>query len=184
MHGDHRTATEGDNAGAEWLAAEARALGGDIAVEEFPVERLDPVAAYLEIGGERIPAIPAFDAPASEFVYTFIGESCCLPVRLAGGAVADLGGRPIGLYLEQPPGDGQWRLYVRPSRLRLGAEAAQASNRLRAELHFLEFLGDTYRHHLKAGEVELFCDRAGEPAYALGQTVEVGWHSADMRAYG
>jgi hypothetical protein len=65
-HGNHRTATDGDNAGAEWLAAEAASLGADVTVEEFAVERLDPVVAYLDIGGERIPAIPAFDAPSTD----------------------------------------------------------------------------------------------------------------------
>ena len=65
-HGNHRTATGGDAAGAEWLASEAASLGGDVAVEEFAVERLDPIAAYLDIGGERIPAIPAFDAPGTD----------------------------------------------------------------------------------------------------------------------
>lgn len=64
-HGNHRTATPGDDAGAEWLAGEAASLGADVTVEEFAVERLDPVAAFLDIGGERIPAIPAFDAPAA-----------------------------------------------------------------------------------------------------------------------
>src|SRR3954454_21369430 len=62
--GNHRTATDGDEAGAEWLAAEAAALGADVAIEEFAVERLDPGTAFLDIGGERIPAIPSFDAPA------------------------------------------------------------------------------------------------------------------------
>ena len=64
--GNHRTATDGDNAGAEWLAAEAAALGADVAIEEFAVERLDPGTAFLDIDGERIPAIPAFDAPATD----------------------------------------------------------------------------------------------------------------------
>ena len=63
--GNHRTATDGDNAGAEWLAAEAAALGADVAIEEFAVERLDPGTAFLDIDGARIPAIPAFDAPAT-----------------------------------------------------------------------------------------------------------------------
>ena len=62
--GNHRTATNGDNAGAEWLAAEAAALGADASIEEFAVERLDPGMAFLDIDGARIPAIPAFDAPA------------------------------------------------------------------------------------------------------------------------
>src|SRR5215211_1871709 len=63
-HGNHRTATDGDNAGAEWLATEAAALGADVAIEEFAVERLDPGTAFLDIDGARIPAIPSFDAPA------------------------------------------------------------------------------------------------------------------------
>jgi hypothetical protein len=65
-HGTHRTATDGDNEGADWLAAEAATLGADVTVEEFAVERLDPLAAFLEIDGERIQAIPAFDAPPTD----------------------------------------------------------------------------------------------------------------------
>src|SRR5215213_5480888 len=65
-HGNHRTGTEGDTAGAEFLAAEAASLGADVGIEEFAVERLDPIAAFLEVGDERIPAIPAFDAPATD----------------------------------------------------------------------------------------------------------------------
>jgi hypothetical protein len=65
-HGNHRTATDGDNKGAEWLAAEAAGLGAETTIEEFTVERLDPLAAFLELGGERIPAIPAFEAPATD----------------------------------------------------------------------------------------------------------------------
>jgi hypothetical protein len=64
--GWHRTATAGDEAGARWLAGEAAALGCEPQVEEFSLDRLDPVAAYLELDGERIPAVPVFDAPATE----------------------------------------------------------------------------------------------------------------------
>jgi len=64
--GTHRTATAGDNAGAEWLASEASALGASVAIEEFALERLDPVTAFLEFGGERIEAAPVFDAPATD----------------------------------------------------------------------------------------------------------------------
>ena len=39
--GIHRTGTAGDGAGAEWLAAEARALGAEVRVEDFALERLD-----------------------------------------------------------------------------------------------------------------------------------------------
>lgn len=65
-HGSHRTATAGDNAGADWLAEEAAALGASVGFEEFTLDRLDPGAAFLEIGGERIEAVPAFDAPPTD----------------------------------------------------------------------------------------------------------------------
>lgn len=64
--GLHRTATAGDQAGADWLATEAAALGGEVSVEEFALDRLDPVHAFLEIADVRIPAVPAFDAPPTE----------------------------------------------------------------------------------------------------------------------
>ncbi len=64
-HGVHRTATAGDEAGADWLMGEAVRLGASPAFEEFALDRLDPVAVYLEIGGTRIPGVPVFDAPAT-----------------------------------------------------------------------------------------------------------------------
>ncbi|MFZ3234227.1 MAG: hypothetical protein WA184_02525 [Stellaceae bacterium] len=63
--GIHRTGTAGDQAGAEWLASEAARLGFVPAVEELALERLDPVAAYLEVDGVRISGVPVFDAPAT-----------------------------------------------------------------------------------------------------------------------
>jgi hypothetical protein len=63
--GTHRTGTVGDAAGADWLAAEAKMLGADVSVEEFALERLDPMDAYLEISGERITGVPVFDAPST-----------------------------------------------------------------------------------------------------------------------
>ena len=63
--GLHRTGTAGDAAGAEWLMREAAKLGAAPYCEEFPLSRLDPVAAYLEIEGETIAGVPVFDAPAT-----------------------------------------------------------------------------------------------------------------------
>jgi len=60
--GAHRTGTTGDEAGALWLAHEAAGLGVEVTTELFELDRLDPVACYLELDGERIPAVPAFDA--------------------------------------------------------------------------------------------------------------------------
>jgi hypothetical protein len=56
--GTHRTGTPGDRAGAKWLAEQAAALGGEVSVEEFAFERLDPALAYLDIGDERVTGVP------------------------------------------------------------------------------------------------------------------------------
>jgi len=45
----HRTATAGDQAGADWLFREAAGLGVTPVVEKFALDRLDPVDAYLGI---------------------------------------------------------------------------------------------------------------------------------------
>jgi hypothetical protein len=63
--GIHRTGTEGDAAGAAWLAAEARALGAAVTTEEFSFDRVDPIACHLDIDGERIEGVPVFDAAAT-----------------------------------------------------------------------------------------------------------------------
>ncbi len=62
-HGNHRTATAGDEQGAEWLAAEARAMGATPSFESFALDRVDTLAAFLEVEGERIPGEPMQDAP-------------------------------------------------------------------------------------------------------------------------
>jgi len=64
--GIHRTATVGDQAGADWLIQEATSLGAAPAVEKFALDRLVPVDTYLEFDGARIPGVPVFDAPATE----------------------------------------------------------------------------------------------------------------------
>lgn len=63
--GTHRTATHGDTAGAEWLEREATALGAHVIVEAFALDRIDPIACYLELSGSRIDGVPMFDAPTS-----------------------------------------------------------------------------------------------------------------------
>src|SRR5437016_5872143 len=63
--GAQRTATAGDELGAIWLAHAAAGLGVEAATEVFELDRLDPVACYLEQEGERISAVPAFDNPGT-----------------------------------------------------------------------------------------------------------------------
>ncbi len=61
--GFHRTGTDGDEAGAAWLAREAASLGADVTSEAFALDRIDPVDVGLELESGRIDAVPVFDAP-------------------------------------------------------------------------------------------------------------------------
>jgi ABC-type Fe3+/spermidine/putrescine transport system ATPase subunit len=124
-----------------------------------------------------------FHEPANEFVYTFIGESCCLPVRITSAKPQDRTGQPVDLQLEQKPAEGEWRLYIRPSRLKLAQEAASAPNKLSAQIQFIEFLGDFHRYHLKSGALELFSDHRGSAGYKVGDMIDIGWSSGDMQAF-
>lgn len=124
-----------------------------------------------------------YEQPADEFVYTFIGESCCLPIHMTGGKAFDPQGVPVELALKHSIEDGPWRIYVRPYRLKFGEEAAQAENRLTTTLAFVEFLGEFKRYHLRAGDLELFIDHRDGPTLNPGDRVEVGWAGSDMRAY-
>ena len=123
-----------------------------------------------------------FHHPANEFVYTFIGESCCLSVRL-GPQPTDKSGAPIDLVLEGHPAPGDARLYIRPSRLRFGLDAAELPNRLKARVEFVEFLGDSNRYHLRAGGLELFADYSGAALQRAGEQVDVGWLTGDMQVF-
>jgi TOBE domain len=72
---------------------------------------------------------------------------------------------------------------VRPSRLKLADEALDSRNRLKAQVHFVEFLGDVRRYHLKAGALELFSDRTAPVGPSVGDLTEVGWRNEDMQAF-
>ena len=64
-HGYHRTGTAGDEAGAAWLEREAASFGAVVTTESFALDRIDPVATWLDVGGDRIDGVPVFDAPPS-----------------------------------------------------------------------------------------------------------------------
>lgn len=124
-----------------------------------------------------------FHDPANEFVYNFIGESCCMPLRVTSGITADKQGRAVDIRLSKGLADGDWRVYVRPNRVKIGGSAANSPNTLKAELHFVEFLGDVFRYHLRAGALEIFADHPGRIAKGLGDEVEIGWGSEDMKVF-
>ena len=64
--GIHRTASVGGKAGAAWLGREAAALGAEVWIEEFALDRLDPITCFLEFGVRQIAAMPVFDSPATD----------------------------------------------------------------------------------------------------------------------
>jgi hypothetical protein len=61
--GVHRTATAGDEEGADWLAGAAEALGARVTEERFALERIDPIAGSVSFDGVTIEGIGLFDAP-------------------------------------------------------------------------------------------------------------------------
>ena len=150
---------------------EAMAMSDRVAVmNKGRVEQVDsPEAIYYQ--------------PASEFIYTFIGESCCLPVRIEATAVRDETGAAVALELGHGPGEGAWRLYVRPAQFKVGTAASQCENRLKARVAFIEFLGNVYRYHLTAGSIELFCDHLGKAGLKVGDEALVGWNKPDMTVF-
>ena len=123
-----------------------------------------------------------FQRPSNEFVYTFIGESCCLHINVSRGATSDSAQGALKLKLHKPLSDGAWRIYVRPSRFRFGPSKG-AENSIEARVHFVEFLGEVYRYHLKAGALEFFHDHNGSAGYEAGDKVVLAWRSDDMRVF-
>ncbi|MDF2763153.1 MAG: cysA [Rhodospirillales bacterium] len=123
-----------------------------------------------------------FNRPANEFVYVFIGESCCLPLTV-NGALRAPDGRPIDLSLARPLPEGAHRLYVRPKQLRIGSEAEVCENRILGRITFFEYLGDVYRYHVDVGGVGLFVDHAGMAPFGPGDQVLLGWSSRDMTVF-
>jgi hypothetical protein len=59
--GDHRTATAVDRASAGALLQRARATGAVASLEPFDLSRVDPAAAFVQIGGQRLNGLPMFD---------------------------------------------------------------------------------------------------------------------------
>ena len=59
--GDHRTGTDVDRISGDWLFDQVRRAGLPPAREIFSLNRVDPLAGSLTIGGRRIEGLPLFD---------------------------------------------------------------------------------------------------------------------------
>ena len=86
-HPIHRTGTAGDVAGATWLMSEVEKLGAQPVLEEFTLDRLDPIASYIEVDGIRIEGVPVFDSPDDP------SQRCHRPARAVGIGSSDRGCR-------------------------------------------------------------------------------------------
>ncbi|MFA5957635.1 ABC transporter ATP-binding protein [Hyphomicrobium sp.] len=128
--------------------SEAMALSDRIAV--MNKGKIEQIGSPIEI----------FERPASEFVYTFVGESCSL--ELPPQAVSD----PAG------------RLFIRPSRLGL-VNGAGAENVLMARVTSIEYLGGVYRIHAETDHGAIFFDSVKAPDVGPDHAIKIGWKSAD-----
>ena len=95
--GWHRTATVVDRASADRLLALARAAGGSPRLEPFDLDRIDPVAQFIEVDGRRLDGLVMFDAP-------FTGDG-----GVAGMLGAPDSDRPIVLTRVAPNGEAALR---------------------------------------------------------------------------
>src|SRR5262245_31850333 len=59
--GFHRTGTAVDQISGDWLANEVRQIGLEPMREQFPLSRVDPVAASLAVHDRKIEGLPFFD---------------------------------------------------------------------------------------------------------------------------
>lgn len=134
--------------------SEAMALSDRIAV--INKGRIEQIGTPIEI----------FERPASEFVYTFVGESCSLDI-----------GAQTAAHLSHRPNDPQ-RLYLRPSHLRI-VNGSGAENFVAARVTAIEYLGGTYRVHADASGSKLFFDSAIAPALGPDHVIKIGWNTAD-----
>jgi len=124
-----------------------------------------------------------FNTPANAFVFSFLGDSCCLRVTPVPDRYQGPDGRPLKLALAARPPHRPFGLYFRPSRLRVGGPGANCHNQLLAKVTAIEFQGDFRRAHLEAGGQRIFADVPGDLEMTIGQETIVGWSNEDGRIY-
>ena len=68
--GIHRTGTEVDNQSAHWFANKIKKIGPEPRLEEFSLNRIDIIEAYIDIGAEKVNGVPLFDCtyPKEEII--------------------------------------------------------------------------------------------------------------------
>ena len=135
----------------------------------------------------RIEQIAAPDAiyntASSEFVHGFVGESSCFEITATHDGYRDGGGAQLHLKLAHSLSPGRHRVYLRPAQLHLSQDGVAMPNHLTLRVETVEFLGDSWRYHLVAGQVGVVCDSRVKRAREPGDEVTVGWDDAAMRVF-
>jgi ABC-type Fe3+/spermidine/putrescine transport system ATPase subunit len=135
------------------------------------------------------PPLEVYQRPANQFVADFIGES-----NLLSGAVSQVEGGQIvfttsrGLSVQVAcDGGGQGlsagHVIIRPEHVRIGQAAEQATNRYRAEVLEVLYVGDLikYRVLVETGDelaAKTLAPSAGQQ-WLVGHRVTVGWDPRD-----
>ena len=132
--------------------SEAMALSDRIAV--MNKGKIEQIGSPIEI----------FERPASEFVYTFVGESCSLRLPPALGGTG--------------PDVAAGKVFIRPTSLGL-VNGAGAENVVLARITSVEYLGGTYRIHAETDRGNIFFDSPAAPAVGPDHMVKIGWKTAD-----
>jgi len=132
-----------------------------------------------------------YDAPATDYIATFIGENnqldgTVMPAALGTGRVLQLrDGLTVPLPLNAPVTEGACRALVRPECVQL---ARDHSIQVRARVVDLVYLGDHTRliARLANGDqiVAKLDQHALPPGIASGQDIALGWHARDMLVFG
>ena len=139
-------------------------------------------------------ATPAdlYERPENSFVAQFIGENnrldgviegseadASVRVRLKDGALVSA--LPVNIA-----GASRTQLSIRPERVEIDPEGAAAENVLEAVVEEVIYLGDHLRTRLKVAGDDQFIVKTrnslGGRSFKIGETVRIGWTTADCRA--
>ena len=175
--GIHRTATEGDERCARWLADEARRLGAESTLESMPFSRIDVAGCFVEVGDQRIEGVPLFDAPFSS------REGLVGKLAPAGAGASD----EIGFWLDAMPDAAGGKKFIdhrrTTSQAALIAVTGGEKYRLSPGLALLN--AESYEHPFGPPVVQVSSEARAAIEGAAGRQVRLVAHAVrkDVQAF-
>lgn len=128
-----------------------------------------------------------YDHPANEYVGNFLGNNNILQVESAraNGDLVTIERADARIDIPNPHKlkDQEFRVSIRPERVKLGAEAASCQVRLPARVQSCQYNG-SYWHLDSAsefGKVSATLPHLGATVPRAGEDVVIGWNHSDMR---